>query len=83
MQDGQPPIRERSVRPIDAIRLDRTAFAVVGLHEADALDREYWRGQSPLARLEAMEFMRQVAYGYDPDTARLERVLKVTRRAPR
>jgi hypothetical protein len=83
MQDGVGASGQSKIRAIDSIRLDRTAFAVVGLHEADALDREYWRAQSPLARLQAMEFMRQVAYGYDPDTARLERVLEVVRRSPR
>jgi hypothetical protein len=83
MQDGQGTSDERKVGAIDSIRMDKTAFEVVGLHEADAIDREYWRAQSPRSRLEAMEFMRQVAYGYDPDTARLERVLEVTKRAPR
>jgi hypothetical protein len=83
MHDGQGTSDEQKVRAIDSVRLDRTAFAVVGLHEADAIDKEYWRAQSPQARLEAMEFMRQVAYGYDPDTARLERILETFRRAPR
>jgi hypothetical protein len=70
-------------RPLDAIRLDKTAFAVVSLFEADAADKAYWRAQTPQARLEALELMRQVAYGYDPATARLERILEVVERPPR
>jgi hypothetical protein len=66
--------------PLEFLRLDKTAFAVVSLHEADAADKAYWATQSPRARLEALEFMREVAYGYDPVTARLERVLEVIER---
>jgi hypothetical protein len=71
------------IRPLDSIRMDKTAFSVVSLFEADAADKAYWRAQSPQARLEALELMRQVAYGYDPATARLERVLEVVERPPR
>jgi hypothetical protein len=66
--------------PLETLRLDKTAFSVVSLREADAADKAYWTAQSPRARLEAPEFMRQVAYGYDPLTARLERVLEVIKR---
>jgi hypothetical protein len=71
------------IRPLDSIRMDKTASSVVPLSEADAADRAYWLAQSPQARLEALELMRQVAYGYDPATARLERVLEVVERPPR
>jgi hypothetical protein len=69
--------------PMETLRIDKTAFSVVSLHEADAIDKAYWAAQSPLARLEALEFMREVAYGYDPVTARLERVLEVIERTSR
>ena len=74
---------EDPIRPIDSVRIDRTAFSVVSLFEADAIDKAYWLAQSPQARLEALELMRQVAYGYNPATARLERVLEVVERIPR
>ena len=56
-------------------RMDKTAFAGAPLG-ADPGDKEFWRTKTPLERLEAMEFMRQVMYGYDPATDRLQRVLE-------
>jgi hypothetical protein len=78
-----PGDENKDLTPIQSLRLDKTAFAVVPLHGADAADRAYWAAQSPRFRLEALEFMRQLAYGYDPATARLERVLEVVERPPR
>jgi hypothetical protein len=63
--------------------MDKSAFSIVPLSEADTADQVYWASQSPTARLQALELMRQVAYGYDPATARLERVLEVAERVPR
>jgi hypothetical protein len=56
-------------------RIDRTAFNVVSLREAD--DSDYWRDRTPEERLEAMEFMRRVMYGHDRVSERLQRVLEV------
>ncbi len=71
------------IRPLDSVRMDKTAFSVVSsFEEAEEADKAYWRTQSPQARLEALELMRQVAYGYDPATARLERILEVVKRPP-
>jgi hypothetical protein len=69
--------------PLQSIRMDKTAFSVVSLSEADSADKAFWAAQSPTARLQALEVMRQVAYGYDPATTRLERVLEVAERVPR
>ena len=74
---------QKMLTPMETLRLDKTAFAVVSLHEADAIDKAYWAAQTPRFRLEALEFMRQVAYGYDPITARLERVFEVIKRPSR
>jgi hypothetical protein len=72
------------IRPLDSVRMDKTAFSVVSsFEEAEAADKEYWRTQSPQARLAALELVRQVAYGYDPAFARLERILEVVERLPR
>ncbi|MCS6919619.1 MAG: hypothetical protein NZM28_07600 [Fimbriimonadales bacterium] len=57
-------------------RVDRTAFEVVPLEEADARDKSYWLACSPEERLQAMELMRQIIYNYDP-TERLQRVFEV------
>lgn len=59
---------------LDEYRLDRSFVEVAPLGDDDA--REYWRRQTPEARLRALEFSRQVFYGYDPDTTRLQRVVE-------
>ena len=62
---------------IDQVRLDKTAFEVFSSFEkAEAADRAYWHSRTPEERLLAIELMRQSAYGYDPSTARLQRVLE-------
>ena len=57
-------------------RLDRSAFEVQRIEETST-DREYWHSKSPVERMEALELMRQIIYGYDPATTRLQRVLEV------
>jgi hypothetical protein len=69
--------------PLDAMRLDKVAFSVSSVSDADADVKAFWWGQSTRARLEALELMRQVMYGYDPITDRVERVFEVITRAPR
>lgn len=62
----------------ELLKVDRTAFVVTSLHESD--EKEYWLSKTPEERLQALELMRQVVYGYDPTTARLQRVLEITQR---
>lgn len=57
--------------------LDRTAFSIVPLAEADN-DMQYWLSKSPAERLAAIEINRRMVYGYDRATSRLQRVLEVT-----
>lgn len=59
--------------------MDKSAFSVVSLYEPSD-EKEYWLSKTPQERLEAMELMRQIVYGYDPTTERLQRVLEITRR---
>lgn len=54
-------------------RLDKSVMTF-GTLEDEGDNREFWRGKSMEERLEALELMRQIAYGYDPDTSRLQRV---------
>ncbi|MBZ5609291.1 MAG: hypothetical protein LAP38_13590 [Acidobacteriia bacterium] len=61
---------------VDRIRLDRSAFEIASLDQ-EPNDREFWRAKSPRERMEALELMRQIIYGYDPATTRLQRVLEV------
>ncbi len=58
------------------VRMDRTAFSVVSLKE-ESDEKEYWQTKTPQERLETVELLRQLNYGYDPATARLQRVLTV------
>jgi len=58
------------------IQVDRTALSVGALSD-DSKELEYWLGKTPDERMEALELLRQVIYGYDPAVARLQRVLEV------
>ena len=61
---------------VDQVRLDRSVFEVGSLDDEDP-DKAYWRSKSPQERMEALELLRQVIYGYDPATTRLQRILEV------
>ena len=60
-------------------KIDKTAFSVVPLSQADD-EKEYWLSKTPHERLQAIELMRQVLYGYDPATTRIEKVFEIVRR---
>jgi hypothetical protein len=60
-------------RLIETWRMDRTAWSVESLAE-QGKDRKYWLSRDPAERLAAIELARQIYYGYDPSTARLQRV---------
>ena len=56
--------------------MDKTVFQIATLtDETDEVS--YWHRCTPRERLAALEFLRQVMYGYDPLTTRLQRVLTV------
>jgi hypothetical protein len=59
--------------------LDRTAFSVVSLAQADD-DLEYWLSRTPHERLRAVELIRQTLYGYTDSSAGLQRVFEVAQR---
>jgi hypothetical protein len=58
-------------------KLDRTHFSVAKLGDSD--QKAYWLSKSPAERLDAVELMRQIIYGYDPARDRLQRILTVVR----
>ena len=72
---------DETMRPmalIDGLRMDRTAFPVVTTDPpSDA--KAYWKTKFMGERLTALEFTRQVFYGYDLATTRLQRILEVTK----
>jgi hypothetical protein len=57
-------------------RIDKSAVSVAKLTDRSD-ERAHWPQKTPLERLEALEFLRQIMYGYDPATTRLQRVLEV------
>ncbi len=69
-----------TVDDISNVKMDKAAFSVVSLAD-DSDEREYWLKKSPRERLEAVELLRQMNYGYDPATVRLQRVFAVSEKA--
>ena len=61
---------------ISEVRMDKTAFSIVSLTD-ESDEKEYWKARTPQERLETVEMLRQLNYGYDPATARLQRVLTI------
>ncbi len=57
-------------------RLDKTAFSVANLTD-EPDERAYWHSKTPEERLRAAEYLRQLLYGYDPATLRLQRVFEI------
>ena len=64
------------MKSIDSFKIDKSALSVISFSE-ESEEREYWHSKTPYERLEAVELMRQINYGYDPATTRLQRVLEV------
>jgi hypothetical protein len=64
------------MRLVDQARLDRSVLEVGSLDDEDP-EKAYWQTKSPQERMEALELLRQIIYGYDPATTRLQRVLEV------
>ncbi len=56
--------------------LNRSEFSVCDLGD-EGNDLQYWLSRPPEERLAAVEFLRQMMYGYDSVTARVERILEV------
>jgi hypothetical protein len=62
---------------VQSSRIEKTAFAVMSFAEAAEDDRTYWHSKTSAERLAALELLRQIHYGYDPATTRLQRVLTI------
>ena len=67
---------------LDSLKLDRTALSIGRLSERSD-EKEYWISKTPYERLAATEIMRQIIYGYNPSTTRLQRILSVTQQPSR
>lgn len=62
------------------LKVDRTSMVISSLDEPTD-DSVYWSTKTPIERMAAIELMRQIIYGYDPTSTRLQRVLTITKRA--
>jgi len=61
--------------------LDKTVFSIVSLEEADDDEVKFWLSKTPYERLDALETLRQIFYGYDATTTRLQRLFEIAERA--
>ncbi len=61
-------------------RMDKTVFSVVSLEEADNDEMEFWLSKTPYERLDALETLRQIFYGYNPTTIRFQRLFEIAER---
>lgn len=61
------------------LKVDKTTIDISSLEDPTD-ETVYWSTKTPAERLAALEVMRQIIYGYDPTTTRLERVLTITER---
>ena len=61
---------------INATNMDKSVFLVADVDD-ESDERAFWRQQAPSDRLFTVELLRQVMYGYDPLTTRLQRILTV------
>jgi hypothetical protein len=73
--------KSSGARPaLHSVKIDRKALSVASLLEPSD-DKAYWLSKTPHERLEAAELMRQIVYGYDPSTTRLQRVFEIAQRS--
>ncbi len=66
---------DRMNRLTDQIKVDRSVLTYANLTDPPD-DLDYWRDKTFAERMTAIELLRQLNYGYDPNTARLQRVLE-------
>lgn len=63
----------------DFPRIDKSAFSISNSFDTNE-EKQFWLSKTPLERLEALEINRQIVYGYDPSTTRLQRFFEITQR---
>jgi hypothetical protein len=60
-----------------SFKLDKTVFSIGSHAEHQRAERAYWLSKTPLERLVAAELLRQISYGYNPLTDKVQRILRV------
>ncbi|MGH9897823.1 MAG: hypothetical protein ACRD4L_03100 [Pyrinomonadaceae bacterium] len=65
---------------LSTLVVDKTALSV-GFLSDDSDEKTYWLGKTPHERLEALELMRQIIYGYeDSAPPGFQRVFELVKR---
>jgi len=57
--------------------MDKTILEITSLRDDEG--QNYWKKKSYLERIEALEQLRKIIFGYDPSTTRLQRILTITK----
>ena len=57
-------------------KMDKSRISISSLYEKSD-EKEFWQSKTPLERIKALESIRQIIYGYDPSTTRLQRILSI------
>ena len=61
------------------MRLDKTKISISNSFD-NTEEKEYWLSRTPEERLLHVERLRRIAYGYDENSAGLQRVLEIAER---
>jgi hypothetical protein len=56
--------------------MDKKRLEITAVHAGN--DRSYWKQKSYAERIEALEILRRIVFGYDLSTTRLQRVITIT-----
>ena len=83
IREMTPDNLDRSARPPDITgmapakpsTIESPVVRLLSRREAEREDRVYWHTKTPQERLAAAEQLRQLAFGYDPATARIQAVV--------
>ena len=67
---------------VNSTPVESVAARLLSRQEAEQEDRLFWHSRTPAERLAAAEQLRQVAYGYDASSARIQTVVVRTRLKP-
>jgi len=61
---------------VDNLKIDKTSFSTRSLYD-ESDEKKYWLSKTPQERINAVELMRQMIYGYNPLTTRLQRFFEI------
>jgi len=56
--------------------MDKKTLKIISIHNGN--DHNYWANKSYLERVEALEKLRRIIFGYDASAERLQRTFTIT-----